>query len=92
MSNPAIRATDAKQLLEHPLFKEAFGVIEQRIVGELRLMDTTDERRKRLNDLLVSLAKVRTYIEQIALTGELMAREIERERSLPERIRRAAGF
>lgn len=82
----AIRAVDAKQLLEHPLFREAFEGIERRIITELRSADLSDDRRKRLNDLLVSLARVRSYIEQIAVTGDLIAAQIERDKSMTERM------
>ena len=87
----AIRAADAKQLLQHPLFVEAFGGIEERIVRELRSADLSDDRRKRLNDLLVSLSRVRSYIEQIAKTGDLIAANIEHERTFGERLRRVVG-
>lgn len=81
------RGAEARQILEHPIYREAYSAIQERIVGQLALADTPDETRKRLNDLLIALNKVRVYMEQVALSGAMATQEIERKRTLRDRIR-----
>lgn len=81
------RGAEVAQLLNHPIYKEAFAAIQERIVSQLALADTPDERRKRLNDLLIALHKVQGYLSQVMVSGQMAAQEIERKRSLGDRIR-----
>ena len=81
------RAGEAKQVLNSPIYKEAFSTIQQSIVNQLSLADTPKDRRDKLNDLLVALAKVRVYMEQVMVSGNLAETDLERKRTMAERIR-----
>lgn len=87
MADNQQRSGDAQQVLDNPIYRESYEMIERNIVSQLRLADLDSARRSRLNDLLVSLAKARTYIEQVMLTGKMEAQELERERTRMERMR-----
>ena len=73
------RGEEARRILDAALFKEAFRVIEERLVNELALVETNAERVERARNLLVALRKVRTYLEQVLYTGTMAAMEEERK-------------
>lgn len=82
------RGHEARRLLAEPLLIEAFAAIEATILSEIRRVDVGAAEKQR--DLIVTmqlLAKVRTYIENVALTGR-MAEEKKAERSLLQRFTR----
>lgn len=81
------RGEEARMLLLHPIYREAFATIKERLITQLSLADLPDDTRAKCNVLLVSLATVQRYFEQVAKTGELAATEIERKRTLRERLR-----
>ena len=87
MADNMQRSGDAQQVLDNPIYRESYEMIERNIVSQLRLADLDPARRTRLNDLLVALAKARTYIEQVMLTGRMEAQEMERERTRLEKMR-----
>lgn len=82
------RGVEARSLLEHPIYREAYQTIRDNIVTQLSLADTPDEKRSRLNNLLIALSKVEQYMNQVMASGKMV--EIERERSLSDRIFRRA--
>lgn len=86
------RGAEAGQILNNPLYKEAYSAIRDRILAQLSLADYPDEARKRCNDLLIALAKVDGYLRQVMVSGEMAALETERKRTFAERmgIRRTA--
>lgn len=81
------RGLEAQQVLQNGIYKEAYSALRDNIVTQLSLADLADERRKRLNDLLVALGKVEGYMRQVMVSGTMAAQEIERQRSLAERVR-----
>lgn len=82
------RGLEARQLLESPIYREAYQTIRDNIVTQLSLADTPDDKRSRLNNLLIALSKVEQYMNQVMTSGKMV--EIERERSLSDRIFRRA--
>lgn len=84
------RGNEAEQLLANPLLKEAFAVVEARIVSELKNMDITEEKRERLQLLLALGDKYQKYLRDVVTTGNMAGMEVERQRTLTERIRRFA--
>ena len=82
------RGLEARQLLESPIYREAYQTIRDNIVTQLSLADTPDDKRQRLNNLLIALSKVEQYMNQVMTSGKMV--EIERERSLSDRIFRRA--
>jgi len=81
------RGREAQIVLQSPVYQEAFKVIRDNIVTQLSLADLADDRRKKLNDLLVALSKVDGYMKQVMAGGKMAAEQMERERTFPERIR-----
>ena len=81
------RGLEAQQVLQNGIYKEAYQAIRDNIVTQLSLADLADDRRKRLNDLLVALGKVEGYMRQVMVSGTMAAQEIERQRTLAERVR-----
>ena len=81
------RGLEAQQVLQNGIYKEAYSTIRDNIVTQLSLADLADDRRKRLNDLLVALGKVEGYMRQVMVSGTMAAQEIERQRTLAERVR-----
>ena len=82
------RGLEAQVVLENGIYKESYKVIRDNIVSQLSLADLADDKRQRLNNLLVALAKVEQYMKQVMVSGTMAAMQIERERTLAERIMR----
>jgi hypothetical protein len=82
------RGRDAQIVLQSPVYQEAYKVIRDNIITQLSLADLADDRRKKLNDLLVALSKVDGYLKQTMQSGTMVA--LEKERSLSDRILRRA--
>jgi hypothetical protein len=82
------RGHKAQRVLKDDMYIEAFETIQSRIVGLLAQSETTGEQRERLNALLVAHNKVKQYMEQVVLGGKMAAEQIERERTLKERMLR----
>jgi len=82
------RGGRAQRVLGDEIYKEAFDTIQARIVGLLAQSETIGEQRERLNALLVAHNKIKQYMEQVALGGKMAAEQIERERTLAERMLR----
>ena len=81
------RGHEAQSVLQNGIYKEAYQAIRDNIISQLSLADLADDRRKRLNDLLVALGKVEGYMRQVMVSGTMAAQEIERQRTLAERVR-----
>ena len=82
------RGAEAKAIINHPIYREAYETIRNNIVSQLALADTPDDKRQRLNYLLIALHKVESYLGSVVASGKMV--EIERERSLRDRILRRA--
>lgn len=80
------RGNRAKNLLADEIYVEAYSAVRERIVSQLSLAETVDDKRERLNSLLVALATVQRYMEQVMLTGKMAAEQIERDRKFSERV------
>ena len=63
-------------------------MIRDRIVSQLEMADTSDEQRRRLNDLLIAHRKARQYIEQVMVSGKMANQQMEKV-TLMERAKRA---
>jgi hypothetical protein len=80
------RGHEAQQILSNPIYRESWEAIKDRIVQQLTSADLPDDKRKRLNDLLVSHAKAKQYMEQVVVSGKMAVQEIEKQRGLVERM------
>ena len=80
------RATDAKQLLESPLFVEAFGAVERHLQMSALTCDSDDTTKAhRIVISMKLLASVRREITRIVTDGdvaEIQMADIERKKGL----------
>jgi len=81
------RARNARRVLDDAMYQEAYSAIRERIVGQLSLVELDAVKRQRLNDLLVSLSSVQKYMTNVMEGGKIAAQEIERTRTMGERLR-----
>lgn len=80
------RGRHARNVLDDEVYRKAYEAVRDRIVSQLSLAETVDDKRERLNSLLVALATVQRYMEQVMLTGKMAAEQIERDRKFSERV------
>lgn len=69
------------------MFREAYDQIETRLVDLMASADLDDAKGTHYRHLLTAHRKVRQYMEQVMIGGKLAAEQIERERTMAERIR-----
>lgn len=67
------RADAAQRILEEPLFREAFQIVEANIVARLAVPSSAPELVHDLHQQLVALHRVRRHLEQVILTGRMEA-------------------
>ncbi len=80
------RGIEARRVLESPIYVEAYQKIEQTLINQMALAETTAERGEHLRRLLVAHRKVWQYMEQVSLTGKMAEHELERQRTVAERL------
>lgn len=79
------RGRKAEEVLNNPVYADAYTRIEQEITRKWR--ESRDkEEREQLHQLLRMLDKARTVLESTMRSGKVAAKELERRRSLPERV------
>lgn len=82
------KADEAKQLLNHPLFKEAFESTERQILDQMKRVRPSDERmHTRLIDAYKLLHMLKSHIKTHIETGMLAALQLEEK----SKIRRFIG-
>jgi len=85
-----IRATDAKHLLENPLFVEAWDAVERHL--HMSAMSCEPDNASKAQRIVISqqlLAAVKrevTRIVQDGMVAEVQIRELETKRSLMQRV------
>lgn len=77
------RGEEAARVLKAPIYKEAFAVIEDRLIGQLAVIEITPARAEYLRQLLVANRKIKAYLEQVMVTGQMA----EEQKSLMERAK-----
>jgi hypothetical protein len=77
----------ARQILENPIYKEAYEQIERNIINQLAQQATKLDEAEELRRLLIALRKVRMYTEQVVVTGTMEA--LKRRQSLLDKLTRA---
>lgn len=76
------RAEDARQILDHELFKEAYREVEQALIDGIKMSAFTDEKmREKLSQQLVSLDAVVNKLKSHMETGRLAEETIRRRRA-----------
>lgn len=76
MNQDVVRGEEAHRVLNAEVYKEAFQTIEERLISQLATIEITPERAEYLRQLLVANRKVRSYLEQVMVTGHLEAQRL----------------
>jgi len=77
------RGHEANQVLQATIYREAYTEIERRLLNELTVIEIQPARAEYLRQLLVANRKIRGYLEQVMVTGQLA----EQQQSLMERVK-----
>lgn len=80
------RGEEAHRVLSSDVYKEAFALIEERLISQLAVVEIPKERAEYLRQLLVANRKIRAYLEQVMTTGRMAAEH----RTLLERAKEKA--
>ena len=87
-----VRGEEAKQILGHKLFKEAWSSYEAVLLDLLATASTDAEKAVEIRGWLIAARKARGHLERIVNEGKLAAEQIRQEesrRSIKQRIRAA---
>ena len=85
LEREAERGRQAQAVIDNPVYAESYGLIEQEITRKWR--DSRDaSEREELHRLLKMLDKARTVLESTMRSGRVAEAEIQRKRSLAERV------
>lgn len=77
------RGEEAHRILNAPIYQEAFEQIEGRLISQLAVIEITPERAEYLRQLLVANRKIKSYLEQVMVTGRMA----EEQKSLMQRAK-----
>lgn len=72
----ARRGVEAKQVLQAGIYREAFRILEDRFIAELAKIEITRERAEYVRQLLVANRKIKSYLEQVMVTGQMAEQQI----------------
>jgi hypothetical protein len=84
------RGEEARRILHDSIYVEAFQALEQRWISEMAQQEIDPKRAEYLRTLIVAGRKHRQYMEQVMHSGTIAAKDIERKRSLRDRMLRRA--
>ena len=80
MNKDIVRGEEAKRVLAEPLLQEAFTAVESAIFAELKRVDVgAQDKQKNLIVTLQLLGKLKGYLENVVLTGQMVSLEAERQ-------------
>jgi hypothetical protein len=80
------RGVEAQHVMENKIYREAYAALEARYVDEMAQQDVDPKRAEFLRLLLVASRKHRKYLEQVMVSGTMAAMQVERKRTLAERM------
>lgn len=87
-----VRGNEAKQVLGHALYKEAWASYEAVLLELLASANTTADKAQEIRGWLIAARKARGHLERIVSEGKLAAERIRQEESrktMKQRIRAA---
>ena len=92
LEEEAKRGEEARQLLEHPIYKEAVEEVEAGLVRALKNSAIGDEStHHRIAIALQLLGQITKHVETVMQTGKMAEFQLKKE-SMGQRFKRAAGF
>lgn len=84
------RGEEAARIINNELYKKSWDDTRERIIAVLEQPNLSADERERLNHVLVGLKTARRYLEQVMVTGTMVAMEAQRKRSIADRMLRRA--
>jgi hypothetical protein len=92
--NKAIYDADqANLVLENEQFKRAFAMIQQEIIDQWKQSPVRDqEGREKLWSLYMLSQKLENSLKATLATGKLASKEMEYQRSLPQKVKEFIGW
>ena len=74
------RSERARQLLEDPLLKEAFSLMEDALLSGIQTSALKDtELREKICQMLISIRQVKQHLQSTMDTGKFAAKQLEQE-------------
>lgn len=87
LEQDALRGKQAQEVIENPLYADAYVQVEDAITATWKASRDPLEREQ-LHTMLGLLTKTRNVLESTIRNGEVAAKELQRKRSLVERLTR----
>ena len=89
--NEIERARQAQELIEHPLFVEAFETYRERLMKEWADSPARDtDGREKLWLMTKLLNGVENHLKELMQTGKLASLQLEQKRTLAQRLKLVA--
>lgn len=85
MTDPQRDAEEAARILESPVVQRAFTELEANIVARLATPSMTSEQIIATQQELVAHRRVKRWLEQLVLTGQMDAMAAEQKRATTKR-------
>lgn len=85
LEQDALRGKQAQEVIENPLYADAYVQVEDAITALWKASRDSLEREQ-LHTMLGLLGKVRGVFESAMRSGEVAEKELQRKRSLRERL------
>lgn len=93
LEQEAVRGVRAKRIVEDPIYREAWDVVEAEIIRRWRESPITDhDGQHELRLMLHVLGSVRKWFEDVMDTGKLASAQIEEKQTALQKVRRAVGL
>lgn len=87
-----IRSERARQLLEEPLLKEAFSLMESGLLNGIQVSALKDtELREKCCQMLIAVREVKQHLQSTMETGKFAVAQIE-ERTRWQRVKNVVGL
>lgn len=85
LERDADRGRMASEVLDNPVYAESYALVEQELTKKW-LASRDAHEREQLHQLAKALKACRTVLESTMRSGKVASKELERRRSLPERV------
>lgn len=83
----ANRGELAQELLRNPLFKEAQDELERRLIAKMARIDTSKDDAEYLRTIMIGSKHYRKFFEALVIMGRNVELEIDRKKTLAERLK-----
>lgn len=85
LESEALRGKQAQEVIDNPIYAEAWAALEQGIISQWRAARNAADREQ-LHQLLLMHEQARTALESVMRTGEIATAELNRKLSRAEQM------